>query len=178
MSFERRDMPRRLLLLGDVGEPVGLNRCVVGRGVYLATSDSGVCQAERRRGLGAISLDRSVRNTDVVHLRNQHGESADADLKCKHRNCGHRLDGDAGAQASAAVVVARDRFFSNCRVLRCVESRDTVSSRNHWRAHRHASNFAAGVARRSHRIFDRNLCIVVLAFSDDEPWLVYPRHVD
>lgn len=148
-SFERRDMPRRLLLLGDVGELVGLNRCVVGRGVYLASSDSGVRQAERRRGLGAISLDRSVRNTDVVHICNQHAESADADFECKHRNCNHRLDGDAGAQAGAAVVVARDRFCSNCRVLRCVERRSAVSSRNHRGAHRYASNIAAGVARHS-----------------------------
>ena len=149
-SFQRRDMPRRLLLLGDVGEPVGLNRCVVGRGVYLATSDSGVCQAERRRGLGAISLDRSVRNTDVVHLRNQHGESADADFKWKHRNSDHRIDGDAGAQESFAVVAARYRFFINCRVFHCVECRGTVSGGNHQRAHRYASNFAAVVARYSH----------------------------
>ena len=143
-------MPRRLLLLGDVGELVGLNRCVVGCGVHLATSDTGVCQAERRRGLGAISLDWYVRNADVVHLCNQHAKSADADFEYKHRNCDHRIDGDAGAQAGAAVVAARYRFFSNCCVLRCVECRGTVSSRNHRRAHRHASNFAPSVACYSH----------------------------
>ena len=149
-SFQRRDTPRRLLLLGDVSEPVGLNRCVVGCGVHLATSDSGVCQAECRRGVRAVSLDRSIRNTDVVHLCTKHAESADVGLECKHRNRDHRIDGDAGAQEGAAVVVARYCFFIDCRVLHSNECRGPISGRNHQRAHRHASNFAAGVARHSH----------------------------
>ena len=117
-SFRRRDMPSRLLLLGDVGELVGLNRCVVGCGVHLATSDTGVCQAERRRGLGAISLDWYVRNADVVHLCNQHAESADADFEYKYRNCDYRIDGDAGSQAGAAFVAACNRF--SVTVVYCV----------------------------------------------------------